>query len=101
MGSLIDKRAFVTGAEQGIGKAIAEQLLQQGCDVFMHCYSGQQGLAEVVALARTLGRRTDYFQADLTSEAEAATCVQTAVKFLGGLEILVVLNGFAVEDLWE
>jgi 3-oxoacyl-[acyl-carrier protein] reductase len=53
----VGKRALVTGAGQGIGKAIAEGLLEAGCDVAVHCLSDQEGAREVVARATPLGRR--------------------------------------------
>jgi 3-oxoacyl-[acyl-carrier protein] reductase len=87
--SLRKKRAFVTGAAQGIGKAIAETLIREGCDVFMHCYNGLEGPQELVELASSLNQRAGYYQADLTVEANAIACVKAAMEFLQGLEILV------------
>lgn len=89
MGSLIAKRALVTAGGQGIGKAIAEGLLNAGCDVAIHYFSDAKGAGEVLALARTLGRRAQSFQADLTDEAAAANMVRQVVDFLGGLDVLV------------
>jgi len=89
MGSLIAKRALVTAGGQGIGKAIAEGLLNAGCDVAIHYFSDERGAGEVLALARTLGRKAQAFQADLTDEAAAVNMVRQAAGFLGGLDVLV------------
>lgn len=89
MGSLVGKRALVTAAGQGIGRAIAEELLAAGCDVAVHYYSDEKGAQDVVVRADALGRRSRCFQADLTVEAEAAETVSAAADFLGGLDILV------------
>ena len=89
MGSLIAKRALVTAGGQGIGKAIAEGLLNAGCDVAIHYFSDEKGAAEVLALAKTLGRKAQSFQADLTDEAAAVDMVRQAADFLGGLDVLV------------
>lgn len=43
MGTLIGKKAFITGSEQGIGWATAEKLILAGCDVFLHYHSGEEG----------------------------------------------------------
>ncbi len=43
MGQLTGKRAFVTGAEQGIGYATAELLIEAGCDVALHYFMGDEG----------------------------------------------------------
>jgi 3-oxoacyl-[acyl-carrier protein] reductase len=89
MGSLVGKRALVTGAGHGIGKAIAEGLLRAGCDVAVHYHSDAAGAQEVVAGARTLGRRAQGLQADLTDESAAVQLVNQAKDFLGGLDVLV------------
>ncbi len=97
MGSLVGKRALVTGAEQGIGKAVAEGLLRAGCDLALHYYMGEEGPRELAALAQSLGRRAAAFQADLTDEAAAVAMVAGAAKFLGGLDVLVNNVGGLVE----
>ncbi|MFT4172024.1 MAG: SDR family oxidoreductase [Rhodocyclaceae bacterium] len=97
MGSLNKKRALVTGAEQGIGKAVAEGLLRAGCDIAIHYFSGEEGPRELVALADSLGRRAQYFQADLTDEAAAVAMVQQAAEFLGGMDVLINNVGGLIE----
>lgn len=97
MGSLVGKRALVTGAEQGIGKAVAEGLLHAGCDIAIHYFMGEEGPKELVALAESLGRRAQPFQADLTNEAQAIELVKNASVFLGGLDVLVNNVGGLVE----
>jgi 3-oxoacyl-[acyl-carrier protein] reductase len=89
MGSLVGKRALVTGAGQGIGRAVAEQLIDAGCDVAIHYFSSAEGPAEMVERARSLGRRAEAFQADLTDETAANGLVDRAAAFLGGLDVLV------------
>jgi 3-oxoacyl-[acyl-carrier protein] reductase len=97
MGSLVGKRALVTGAEQGIGKAVAEGLLKAGCDIAIHYFMGEEGPKELVALATSLGRKARAFQADLTDEAAAIKLVGSATAFLGGLDILINNVGGLVE----
>ncbi len=63
MGSLIGKRALITGGGHGIGRAIAEELLRAGCDVAIHYHSDETGASEVVALAASLGRRAQQSHA--------------------------------------
>ncbi|MFC1763724.1 SDR family NAD(P)-dependent oxidoreductase [Planctomycetota bacterium] len=89
MGTLAKKRAFVSGAEQGIGKAVAEHLIDAGCDVFIHYFMGEEGPQELVARAEARGQRAAYAKADLTHETEATVCVTQAAEFLGGMDILV------------
>jgi 3-oxoacyl-[acyl-carrier protein] reductase len=92
MSRLQDQRALVTGAGQGLGRAIAEELLSAGCDVAIHYHSSAQGAEEVRRLAPA-GVRAECFTADLTNNAEAHNLVTRAVKFLGGLDILINNTG--------
>lgn len=97
MGSLVGKRALVTGASQGIGKAVAEALLHAGCDVAIHSFSAGEGVKELLVLAESLGRRVQAFQADLNDESAAVSMVKQSVAFLGGLDVLVNNVGGLVE----
>ena len=88
MGSLQGKRALVTGGGQGLGRAIVEELLRQGCDVAIHYRKSAEG-AEEAAQTAPHGVRAQCFAADLTSPAAVQGLVADAVAFLGGLDILV------------
>lgn len=89
MNSLKGKRALVTGAGQGLGEAITRHLLDAGADVAIHYRSSAAGAQALKELAQRLGRRAEMFQADLTDEAAATRLVAEAVRFLGGLDVLV------------
>jgi 3-oxoacyl-[acyl-carrier protein] reductase len=89
MGTLKGKKAFVTGAEQGIGYATAECLIKAGCDVALHYFQGIGELEKLVNLAGSLGQKAAYFSGDLTDENQVKDCVQKSAEFLGGIDILV------------
>ena len=89
MQKLQGKRALVTAGAQGIGLATSRQLLAAGCDVFVHYRSSAAAAKELEAEARKLGRRYAHASADLTRTAECERLVTEAVKFLGGLDVLV------------
>lgn len=89
MGSLKNKKAFITAGNQGIGRAITIALLKAGCDVFVHYFKSKDGQDEVKELASSLGRRVEFASANLMIEKEAIESVNKAVEFLGGLDILV------------
>lgn len=88
MGTLQSKRALVTGGGQGLGRAIAEELLRQGCDVAIHYHTSVKG-AETLKQSALAGMRAECFSADLTKDTEARDLVDRSVRFLGGLDILI------------
>jgi len=80
--------AVVTGASRGIGRAVAEALGAEGCDLVL-CGRDTSALdATVAALART-GVRVRTVLADLTDPASAPQVVDTAVDGFGRLDVLV------------
>lgn len=93
MGHLSNCTALITGAGQGIGRAIALELVQRGCHVVLHYHTSRAGAEEVAALAKGFGSRATAFQADLTQPGQAAALVDFAVRELGGLRVLVNNTG--------
>ncbi len=89
MNKLFGKRALVTAGAQGIGLAIARQLLESGCDVFVHYRSSADGARSLEADAKKLGRRYAHASADLTETEGCEALVASAVQFLGGLDVLI------------
>ena len=100
MGKLTGKKAFITGAEQGIGFESAKVLIESGCDIFIHYYSGTEGPEKLVALAESLGQKAAFGFANLREKGEAESCVQEAVAFLGGIDILVNNVGGIIARKW-
>lgn len=100
MGSLSGKKVFITGAEQGIGKATAKALIEAGCDIYIHYFSGEEGPKELVALAEDLGTKATYGYADLTNEDDTHRCVSEAATFLGGIDILINNVGGIIGRKW-
>jgi 3-oxoacyl-[acyl-carrier protein] reductase len=89
MHKLQGKRALVTAGAQGIGLATSRQLLAAGCDVFVHYRSSADAARALEAEAKALGRRYAHAAADLTQPSDCERLVAEAVKFLGGLDVLV------------
>ena len=89
MSKLLGKRALVTAGAQGIGLAISQQLLQAGCDVFVHFHSSADAAQALTREAAILGRRCGSTSADLTEATECHRLVEDAVAFLGGLDVLI------------
>jgi 3-oxoacyl-[acyl-carrier protein] reductase len=97
MGRLKNKRALVTGASQGIGRAIVEKLLDEGCAVFIHYFTGDEELNQLLDKAGESPQTSGSFRADLTVESEVVECVNSTISCLGGLDILINNTGALVE----
>lgn len=78
--------AAVTGANTGLGRAIAEALAAAGADV---ACIGRSDPAETLATVKSLGRRGHWVAADLGAAPDHAAVVADIVKTLGGLHVLV------------
>ena len=84
------RRALVTAASRGLGRACAEALAREGAAVFIAARD-ETGLAE---LNRRIGG-AGYRVTDVSVREQVATLVSAAVEALGGLDILVVNAGGA------
>lgn len=83
MNRLTGKRAVITGAAQGIGKAIAERFASEGAALLLADVDG----ARVEAVAAVLGQQA--MATDVSRKAEIEALIAQAGKIWGGLDILV------------
>src|ERR1700691_3699954 len=84
-----DKKAIVTGASEGIGKAIARSLAREGVDVAICARRKEPLEATAAEIAKESGRKISAITADLTKPADAESLVKKAPAPLGRIEILV------------
>jgi glucose 1-dehydrogenase len=99
---LAGKVAVVTGSSQGIGRAIAVRLAQEGADIVLNNYSGPESAEDAVREVEATGRRVRFVQADLAVAAEAHKLIERAAEHFGAIDILV--NNAGVEKhapFWE
>jgi glucose 1-dehydrogenase len=83
------RRALVTGAGIGIGREVALELARQGADVVLSYHASGDGAYSAVAEIQASGRRALAVQADLRQTDACFALVDSAVAFLGGLDIVV------------
>src|SRR5690625_3133145 len=85
--SLQGKRALVTGASRGLGRAMAESLAAAGADVV--CSSSRKsGTDETAAAVKALGREVWQIAADLSSTEGAHRLVDEVTEAVGHIDIL-------------
>jgi 2-deoxy-D-gluconate 3-dehydrogenase len=88
---LTGKIAIVTGASQGIGRAIAVGLAHAGADLVLAKYprGGEQEIQGVKAEIEALGRRAIVVPTDVSNVSEVQALIQKAVDTFGRIDILV------------
>ena len=105
-GKLKDKVALITGADSGIGRAVAVLFAREGCDVAIAYLDEESDALETKAAVEAEGRRAILLPGDVADPAYAKVAVAATVKSLGKLDILVNNAAFqehvlAFEDITE
>lgn len=96
------RKAVITGADSGIGRAVALAFAREGADVLLSYLPDEESDAqEVVAGIEATGRKAVTCPGDITSEEHCQKIIDTALQELGGIDILVNNAGkqLAVEDI--
>ncbi|MDF2998755.1 MAG: short-chain dehydrogenase/reductase [Xanthobacteraceae bacterium] len=93
---LTGRKALVTGASRGIGRAIAEALAGAGADVTVTART-LPALDEVSGAITAMGRKAVPVALDVTDVARCRAVVEEAAEALSGLDILV--NNAGIEQV--
>jgi glucose 1-dehydrogenase len=83
------QKALVTGANSGIGKAVALALAHAGADVVVNYVSRGEAAAEVVEEASACGVHSYAHRADVASEADVQAMFGKMIREFGTIDILV------------
>jgi glucose 1-dehydrogenase len=86
---LTGRRALVTGANSGLGRAIALNLAAAGARVGVHYLSDRTSAMTVVTEIQQAGGRADCFAADISQAAQVEALFAQVDAAFGGLDILV------------
>jgi 3-oxoacyl-[acyl-carrier protein] reductase len=97
IGALAGKRALVTGAASGIGRAIALAFAAEGAQVAVVDRASAAAIEAVVAEIARQGGRAYAVQADVADEGQVVEMVGAVLARLGGLDILVNNAGILIE----
>lgn len=88
------KVALVTGAGQGIGRAIALRLANDGADIAITDLNKEK-MNAVAEEVRSIGRKATVFKADVSDRKKVYAAIDHAEDELGGFDILVNNAGIA------
>lgn len=83
------RRALITGAEAGIGAAVALALAEDGYDLALTWYGDEELLRATADRVRALGRTAVVARLDLADTDDALAVAARLVSELGGIDVLV------------
>ena len=86
---LSGQKALVTGANSGIGRAVAIGLARAGAEVAVNYVVGEEAAQKVVAEIEAEGGRAHAVYADVSSEDDVKTMMASAIETMGTIDILV------------
>ena len=94
------RKALITGASRGIGRAICVKLASEGTDIVFSYRSGDEAASETVNLCREYGVEIHAIKADVSDSEECERLIKEAVDLLGGrIDILVNNAGITKDNL--
>lgn len=88
-GRLQGKRTVITGADSGIGRATAIAFAREGADVVIGYLDEHDDARDTAKLVEEAGRKAVLVPGDLSRREECEALIDTAVRELGGLDVLV------------
>lgn len=103
-GRLTGRKALVTGADSGIGRAAAIAFAREGADIVLSYLPEEEADAkEVVQLIEQAGSKAVTCPGDIADEAFCKQLIETTIKEIGGIDILANVAGkqIAVKDIQD
>jgi NAD(P)-dependent dehydrogenase (short-subunit alcohol dehydrogenase family) len=98
---LTGRTAFITGASKGIGRATAELLAAEGCDLAIAARTEADITRAADEIAQRTGRKVTAVTADMTDPQQVRRAVEETLGALGHLDILVTCAGSSPGGLLE
>ena len=86
---LTDKKALITGADSGIGRAVALAFAREGADVVVSYLNEHEDAKETQRLVESAGRKCLLAPGDIAAAAHCRELVKKSVEALGRIDILV------------
>jgi NAD(P)-dependent dehydrogenase (short-subunit alcohol dehydrogenase family) len=83
------KKALITGGDSGIGRAVALAFAREGADILISYLNEHRDAEETRRLVEAAGRRCAVVAGDISDPAHCRALIETCVRELGGLDVLV------------
>jgi NAD(P)-dependent dehydrogenase (short-subunit alcohol dehydrogenase family) len=94
---LRDRAAIVTGADSGIGRAVALAFAREGADILISYLDEDEDAAETKRVVEASGRRASLVPGDIGDEDHCRTIVERAMDGFGRLDVLVNNAAWQIE----
>ena len=91
------RRVLVTGADRGIGKAVALRLADAGFDIAVHCRSNVKGAEETADAVRSKGRSAEILRFDVSDRNAAREALEGSME-VNGAFWGIVSNAGVIRD---
>jgi NAD(P)-dependent dehydrogenase (short-subunit alcohol dehydrogenase family) len=88
-GKLTEKKAIITGADSGIGRAVAIAFAREGADVMISYLNEDEDAKETARLVEEAGRKAVLYPGDIADEEHCRQMISRAVEEFGQIDILV------------
>ena len=88
-GRLSGKAAVITGADSGIGRAVAIAFAREGADVLISYLDEDDDARETQKWVEQAGRKAVLVAGDVSSPGHCRSVIETAVRELGRIDVLV------------
>ncbi len=88
-GKLIGKKAIITGADSGIGRAVAIAFAREGADVLIAYLNEHDDAKETARWVTEAGRKAVIVPGDIREEEHCKNIIERALNEFGGIDILV------------
>lgn len=88
-GRLVGRKALITGADSGIGRAVALAYAREGADVLVSYLNENDDAKETVRLVTNAGRKAISMSGSITEVRHCKQLVERAFDEFGGLDLLV------------
>ncbi len=94
-----DKTVVVTGASNGIGKAIAEHFGREGANVVVNYYSSEEGALDTKKTIEQLGGQALMYRANIAEYQQCQELVEATINHFGRIDVLVNNSGITRDQL--